>query len=97
MATLLCFKVTTVRRTYKTSNERGIACESKREFRTCGFMIFDGPWVLNHRDVSTTAIYARLDLNPVRQALERNAAKMLEAATLQTIPSISPEERSNSI
>jgi hypothetical protein len=60
-------------------------------------MIFDGPWVLNHRDVSTTAIYARLDLNPVRQALERNAAKMLEAATLQTIPSISPEERSNSI
>ncbi len=47
--------------------------------------------VLNHRDVSTTAIYARLDLNPVRQALERNAAKMLEAAALPTIPSISSE------
>ena len=27
--------------------------------------------VLNHRDVSNTAIYARLNLNPVRQALER--------------------------
>jgi integrase len=48
--------------------------------------------VLNHRDVSTTAIYARLDLNPVRQALDRNAAKMLEAAALPTIPSVSPEE-----
>jgi integrase len=39
--------------------------------------------VLNHRDVSTTAIYARLNLNPVRQALERNATKMLEAAEPQ--------------
>jgi integrase len=35
--------------------------------------------VLNHRDLSTTAIYARLNLDPVRQALERNAKKMLEA------------------
>ena len=35
--------------------------------------------VLNHRDVSTTAIYARLNLDPVRQALERQATKMLEA------------------
>jgi integrase len=48
--------------------------------------------VLNHRDVCTTAIYARLDLNPVRQALERNAAKMLEAAALPTISLISSEE-----
>ena len=39
--------------------------------------------VLNHSDVSTTAIYARLSLDPVRQALERNASKMLEAAELQ--------------
>ncbi len=37
--------------------------------------------VLNHRDVTTTAVYARLNLDPVRQALERNARKMLEAAT----------------
>jgi integrase len=38
--------------------------------------------VLNHRDVSTTAIYARLNLDPVRKALERNARKMLEAAAI---------------
>jgi integrase len=31
--------------------------------------------ILNHRDVSTTAIYARLNLDPMRQALERNASK----------------------
>ena len=42
--------------------------------------------VLNHRDVSTTAIYARLNLDPVRQALERNASKMLEAAAPQRTP-----------
>jgi len=42
--------------------------------------------VLNHRDVSTTAIYARLNLDPVRQALERNAEKMLSAATSQRTP-----------
>ena len=39
--------------------------------------------VLNHHDVSTTAIYARLNLDPVRQALERQATKMLAAAELQ--------------
>ena len=44
--------------------------------------------VLNHRDVSTTAIYARLNLNPVRQALERNASKMLEAAAPPRIPAV---------
>jgi integrase len=43
---------------------------------------------LNHRDVSTTAIYARLNLNPVRQALERNASKMLEAAVPQGTPAV---------
>jgi len=32
---------------------------------------------LNHTNVSTTQIYARLDLNPVREALEKNAALML--------------------
>jgi len=36
--------------------------------------------VLNHHDVSTTAVYARLNLDPVRQALERNAKAMLKAA-----------------
>jgi len=42
--------------------------------------------LLNHRDVSTTAVYARLNLNPVRQALERNASKMLEMAAIQRTP-----------
>ena len=44
--------------------------------------------VLNHRDVSTTAIYARLNLTPVRQALERQASHMLEAATLPPTPAV---------
>ena len=44
--------------------------------------------VLNHRDVSTTAIYARLSLDPVRQALERNASKMLEVAEPQPFPAV---------
>ena len=49
--------------------------------------------VLNHRDVSTTAIYARLNLDPVRQALERNATKMLEAAAPQRTPVVMRTER----
>lgn len=32
---------------------------------------------LNHSSVSTTQVYARLQLDPVREALEANAAKML--------------------
>jgi integrase len=44
--------------------------------------------VLNHRDVSTTAIYARLNLDPVRQALERNASKMLEVAAPPRTPAV---------
>jgi integrase len=32
---------------------------------------------LNHTQISTTAIYARLQLDPVREALEANAQKML--------------------
>ncbi|TLY37656.1 MAG: site-specific integrase [Nitrospirae bacterium] len=35
--------------------------------------------VLNHSSVSTTAIYARLNLEPVRHALERHASKLLSA------------------
>lgn len=34
---------------------------------------------LNHTNVSTTAVYARLSLDPIREALERNAALMLTA------------------
>ncbi len=32
--------------------------------------------VLNHSNPTTTAIYARLDLEPIREALERNAKLM---------------------
>ena len=35
--------------------------------------------VLNHTQPSTTAIYARLHLDPIREALETNAQKMIEA------------------
>jgi integrase len=35
---------------------------------------------LNHTSVSTTAVYARLQLDPVRQALEANAERMLTYA-----------------
>jgi integrase len=37
--------------------------------------------VLNHSQPSTTAIYARLDLVPVRRALEHNAERMLHSMT----------------
>ena len=33
--------------------------------------------VLNHSQPSTTAIYARLDTNPVRKALDKNAEQMM--------------------
>ena len=36
--------------------------------------------------MSPTAIYARLNLDSVRQALERNASKMLEAAVPHRTP-----------
>jgi hypothetical protein len=35
---------------------------------------------LNHTNISTTQVYARLDLEPVRDALERNAKLMLGKA-----------------
>ena len=44
--------------------------------------------ILNHRDVSTTAIYARLNLDPMRQALERNASKMLEPPASPRTPAV---------
>jgi len=38
---------------------------------------------LGHKDVSTTAIYARLDLDPVRRAMETATGAMLAAAGLK--------------
>ena len=49
--------------------------------------------VLNHRDVSTTAIYARLNLDPVRHALECQATKMLAAAEPPRTPAVKPRAR----
>lgn len=43
---------------------------------------------LNHSSVSTTQIYARLDINPLREALERNARIMLgDGAQSEKLPS----------
>jgi len=39
---------------------------------------------LNHKNQSTTAIYARLDLDPVRQSVNTATTAMLEAAGLKT-------------
>ena len=43
---------------------------------------------LNHKNQSTTAIYARLDLDPVRSAMEKAAAAML--ATRDQAPKVVP-------
>ena len=40
--------------------------------------------VLNHSQLSTTAIYARLNLDPVRKALDLHAEQVLELGT--TVP-----------
>ncbi len=38
---------------------------------------------LNHKDQQSTAIYARLDLDPVRQAVDRATSAMFEAAGIK--------------
>ena len=38
---------------------------------------------LNHKSVNTTAIYARLDMDPVRESVERATGAMLVAAGLK--------------
>jgi hypothetical protein len=38
---------------------------------------------LNHKSPNTTAIYARLDLDPVREAVERATNAMLATAGLK--------------
>ena len=43
---------------------------------------------LNHQNVSTTQVYARLQIEPVRQALEANAQRMLEYAQENTTSKI---------
>ena len=46
---------------------------------------------LNHMNQTTTAIYARLDLDPVRSAMEKAAAAML--ATRDQSPKVVPLRR----
>lgn len=45
---------------------------------------------LNHKSQQTTAIYARLDLDPVRQSVNAATAAMLEAAGLKTPAEVVP-------
>jgi integrase len=48
---------------------------------------------LNHKNTSTTAIYARLDLDPVRESVERATAAMLSAGGLKESGVIVPITR----
>jgi hypothetical protein len=45
---------------------------------------------LNHRSTQTTAIYARLDLDPVRESVERATSAIMEAAGLSKTADIVP-------
>ncbi len=50
---------------------------------------------LNHKSTSTTAIYARLDLDPVRHAVNTATSAMLEAGGLKKTAEIKPLKKSN--
>ena len=43
---------------------------------------------LNHKSVSTTAIYARLDLDPVRESVNTTTANMLAAAGVKSVAGV---------
>jgi integrase len=43
---------------------------------------------LNHKNTQTTAIYARLDLDPVRESVARATAAMLQAANVEVQPAL---------
>ena len=45
---------------------------------------------LNHKSPQSTAIYARLDLDPVRQSVNTATAAMYEAAGLKESAEITP-------
>lgn len=50
---------------------------------------------LNHKTHQATAIYARLDLNPVRQSVNTATAAMLEAAGLKEGTQVLPLPKKN--
>ena len=45
---------------------------------------------LNHKSMQATAIYARLDLDPVRESVERATAAMLTAAGIKPTAEVKP-------
>ena len=45
---------------------------------------------LNHQDSQSTAIYARLDLDSVRQSVDRATSAMFEAAGIKKAAVVSP-------
>lgn len=51
---------------------------------------------LNHKNTSTTAIYARLDLDPVRESVERATGAILTAAGLKQAAEIVPLKQNKS-
>lgn len=51
---------------------------------------------LNHKNQSTTAIYARLDTDPIRNSVNRATSAMLEAAGITSAPTPQQPARSNS-
>ncbi|TVT61107.1 MAG: tyrosine-type recombinase/integrase [Azoarcus sp. PHD] len=50
---------------------------------------------LNHKSQAATAIYARLDLDPVRQSVNTATAAMMEAAGLKDAADVLPFKKSN--
>jgi integrase len=57
--------------------------------RTLASLILIGK-SLNHEDQASTAIYARLDLDPVRQSVDRATTAMFEAAGIKKTATVSP-------
>ena len=43
---------------------------------------------LGHASIQTTMIYARLDLDPIREAAELNAARMIQASAALPAPAV---------
>jgi integrase len=57
--------------------------------KTCASLVIVGK-SLNHKSVNTTAIYARLDMDPVRESVERATGAMLAAGGVKQSAEIVP-------
>ncbi len=51
---------------------------------------------LNHKNIATTSIYARLDSNPVRESVNAATAAILEAARANPTPKVVPIKKGGS-